>query len=179
LIFGFCPGGFWLAISLGGRCVVCMVVRKSPAHWKGTKASVWSWLDAFAACVRGRDFAGGRALFAADTHGFGTVVRTASSRAKLETGQWRWVWPRTSGFRFERSGARVECDASGLFVVVMVTWKACNQVAPRRMVFDRLGRATILLRRETLETAWVARHTHFSFDPPARPAGGETGGREH
>lgn len=152
-----------------------MVERKSPAHRKGTEASVWDWLDAFASCVRGRDFAGGRALFAADTHGFGTVVRTAASRAKLETGQWRWVWPRTSGFRFERSGARVECDASGLFAVVMVRWKACNQVAPRRMVFDRRGRATILLRRDSADAPWIARHTHFSFDPPTRPAGGEAG----
>jgi hypothetical protein len=154
-----------------------MVVRNSPADREATNASVWAWLDAFASCVRRRDFEGGRALFAADAQGFGTVVRTASSRSKLEKGQWRWVWPRTSGFRFERSGARVECDDGGLFAVVMVTWKACNQASPQRVVFDRRGRATILLRREKTDTPWFARHTHFSFDPPARSGGGKAGGR--
>jgi hypothetical protein len=132
------------------------------------QGSVWSWLERFAECVRERDFAGGRALFAVDAHGFGTVVRAWASRAKLEREQWGWVWPRTSGFRFERRGARVECDADGLFAVAMVSWKACNQTAPKKMVFDRRGRATIFLRRETVDTPWVARHSHFSFDPPPR-----------
>ncbi len=154
-----------------------MLAAKSPRHREDKDASVWAWMDAFAACVRTRDFEGGRKLFAPDAHGFGTVVRTAGSRAKLETGQWRWVWPRTSGFRFERRGSRVERDAGGLFAVVMATWKACNQAAPKRMVFDRRGRATIFLRRESPDTPWVARHTHFSFDPPSRSGAGEAGGR--
>lgn len=134
--------------------------------------SVWSWLEGFASCVRERDFKGGRAMFAVDAHGFGTVVRTGASRAKLEREQWGWVWPRTSGFRFERRGARVEAGADGLMAVAMVTWKACNQAAPKKVVFDRRGRATILLCREKLDTPWVARHTHFSFDPPVRSRAG-------
>jgi hypothetical protein len=129
---------------------------------------VWPWLDGFARCVRERDFDGGRALFAPDAHGFGTVVRVAGARAKLEKEQWGWVWPRTSGFRFERRGARVEIADDGLWAVAMVTWKACNKEAPRRMVFDRRGRATIVLRRTGPDAPWIARHTHFSFDPPAR-----------
>ncbi len=130
--------------------------------------SVTDWLEAFAGCVRARDFAGGRVLFAKDAHGFGTVVRVAATRAGLEKDQWGWVWPRTSGFRFERKGARVELGEGGLTAVAMVTWKACNQAAPKKVVFDRRGRATILLRRDSVDTPWVARHTHFSFDPPVR-----------
>lgn len=133
--------------------------------------SVRGWLSAFAACVRERDFAGGRSLFAADAHGFGTVMRVAAARAKLEKEQWGRVWPRTSGFRFERTGARVEAGEDGLLAVVMVTWKACNDAAPKRVVFDRRGRATIVLRRERRDAPWMARHTHFSFDPPASKAG--------
>lgn len=130
--------------------------------------SAWRWLDAFAACVRERDFAGGRALFAPDAHGFGTIVRVSTARAKLEKKQWGRVWPRTSGFRFERARARLEIAEDGLMVVAMVTWKACNQAAPKRVVFDRRGRATIVLRRAGENAPWIARHSHFSFDPPAR-----------
>lgn len=126
---------------------------------------VWAWLEAFAGCVRERDFAGARAMFAADAHGFGTVVRVAESRAKLEKDQWGRVWPRTSGFRFERAGARVEIGEDGRFAVAMVTWKACDQPAPKRVIFDRRGRATIMLCRVSRDAPWVARHTHFSFDP--------------
>lgn len=100
-------------------------------------------------------------MFAADAHGFGTMVRVAASRVKLEREQWGWVWPRTSGFRFERRGVRVERDAGGLFAVVMVTWKARNQAAPKKVVFDRRGRATIFLCREKVNTPWIARHSHF------------------
>lgn len=146
----------------------------SPSVKKEVERSVWSWLEEFAVCVRARDFTRGRALFAKDAHGFGTVVRVAGARAKLEKEQWGWVWPRTSGFRFERAGSRLEIDEDGLWAVAMVTWKACNEAAPKRVVLDRRGRATIVLRRDAVNTPWLARHTHFSFDPPMRAAGKKT-----
>ena len=130
-----------------------------------SRRSVREWLEAFAACVRARDFAGGRILFAEDAMGFGTVATVAESRAVLIREQWRRVWTRTAGFRFERKGSRVEVSPDGLMAVAMVRWRASNNPAnPRRL--DRRGRATVVLRRPRVDAAWTGLFTHFSFDPP-------------
>lgn len=128
-------------------------------------AGVWRWLAVFAEKVRGRDFEGGKKLFTDDCHGFGTVVAQAEDRATLVSRQWGYVWPRTSGFVFIRAGARVVLSADGSQAVAVVRWKACNQPAPVRRVYDRRGRATVVLILERTG-AWKAAHTHFSFDPP-------------
>lgn len=137
---------------------------------KPTKASagVTAWLEAFAERVRARDFPGGRALFAPGAHGFGTVSRVMRSLDALEREQWARVWPVTSGFCFERRGLRIEASPDGLQAVAMATWKACNHPEPKRRVFDRRGRATVVLRRADAAAPWIAEHTHFSFDPPAK-----------
>src|SRR5690606_29564800 len=120
-----------------------------------SRRSVREWLEAFAACVRARDFAGGRILFAEDAMGFGTVATVAESRAVLIREQWRRVWTRTAGFRFERKGSRVEVSPDGLMAVAMVRWRASNNPAsPRRL--DRRGRATVVLRRARVDGAVYA-----------------------
>jgi ketosteroid isomerase-like protein len=132
---------------------------------KTIRGEIDRWLEAFADCVRSRDFARARGLFARDTHGFGTVERSMESLARLERAQWARVWPRTSGFCFLRTGMRVAVSGDGGQAVVMARWKACNDPAPARPVYDRRGRATVLLRRTGAARGWVAQHTHFSFDP--------------
>lgn len=143
------------------------IMKKAVAK-RRADSGVEAWLDAFAARVRARDFAGGRALFAREAHGFGTVARVVRSLDALEREQWSRVWPVTSGFRFERRGLRIEASPDGLLAVAMATWKACNRPSPARTVFDRRGRATVVLRRAGAAAPWIAEHTHFSFDPPAR-----------
>lgn len=125
----------------------------------------WGWLEVFAGCVRARDYAGARKLFARDAHGFGTVVKMAGTRAGLERSQWAKVWPVTSGFRFERAQARILMSADRTQATVMAMWKACNQAAPQKPVFDRRGRATVVLTRVKPDDPWRAEHTHFSFHP--------------
>lgn len=139
--------------------------EKKSAVAGGPECTLWLWLDDFSACVRARDYARARRLFARDAHGFGTAVKAAGSRARLEKMQWARVWPVTSGFCFERAGARIIVSADQAQAVVMVMWKACNQAAPKRLVFDRQGRATVVLRRRRADAPWLAEHTHFSFDP--------------
>ncbi|MBC8041621.1 MAG: nuclear transport factor 2 family protein [Opitutaceae bacterium] len=134
---------------------------------QSVRGPINAWLDAFSACVRARDYEGARKLFSRDAHGFGTVVKAAGTRARLERMQWVKVWPMTAGFRFEWSGARMTVSADGSLAVIMVTWKACNHPSPKRLVFDRHGRATVVLRRTGPDKPWLAEHTHFSFDPVA------------
>lgn len=147
-------------------------VRKTSKTSAGNavESTVWDWLEDFAGNVRSRDFVRARVLFHRDALGFGTVARVANGRAEIEKGQWRRVWTRTSGFRFVRAGSRIELSDDGLLAVVMAEWRACNQAAPKRMVLDRRGRATIVLRRMEVNGTWLAHHTHFSFGPAARQA---------
>ena len=141
-----------------------MPAKKNPIA-RGHERALWLWMEAFSACVRARDFEGARQLFVRDSHGFGTLVKVVNTCARLERMQWAKVWPVTSGFRFERAGARMLVSADQTQAVLVATWKACNQAAPKRMVFDRRGRATVVLRRAGPEVPWKAEHTHFSFDP--------------
>lgn len=122
-------------------------------------------MEGFAACVRARDYEGARKLFGRDAHGFGTVVKEAGTRARLERTQWAKVWPVTAGFRFERTGARMLVSADETQAVILVRWKVCNQPVPKRLVFNRHGRATVVLRRSAADEPWRAEHTHFSYNP--------------
>src|SRR5690606_31690891 len=116
-----------------------MKAKRQPARViLPSRRSVREWLEAFAACVRARDFAGGRVLFGEDAMGCGTVATVAEARAVLIREQWRRVWTRTAGLRFERKGSRVEVSPDGLMAVAMVRWRASNNPAnPRRL--DRRG----------------------------------------
>jgi ketosteroid isomerase-like protein len=132
---------------------------------------VWVWLEAFARCVRERDFATAEPLFDAHCQGFGTVVARVSTRSALRRGQWAWVWPRTAGFVFRRAGARIEVAEGGDLAVAGLRWEAWNRAepGPRPGPRDRRGRATLVLRREPgTATGWRAVHSHFSFEPGAR-----------
>jgi hypothetical protein len=79
--------------------------------------------------------------------------------------QWARVWPFTSRFCFEQKSARMVVSADQTQAAIMVEWKACNNVKPKRHVFDRRGRATVVLGRARPDSPWRAVHTHFSFDP--------------
>jgi hypothetical protein len=60
-----------------------------------------AWLEAFAACVRARDLAGGRALFDPAAAGFGTVADRYAGIDDLADTQWSQVWSRTEEFGFD------------------------------------------------------------------------------
>ena len=124
------------------------------------RAAVVAWLEGFAAAVRSQDFAGGRAMFAPDAIGFGTVAAVADGLDRLETDQWRRVWTVTRGFTFDVAAMRHGgCDAA---YWVAVPWSSWGRDASGRE-FERRGRATIVLQREGERL--VSRHTHFSFTP--------------
>jgi ketosteroid isomerase-like protein len=118
--------------------------------------SVGAWLDAFARCVRERDFIGGRVLFAPDVSGFGTVAGHYDGLDALVDHQWSVVWPRTTGFAFDQVTAHW-WDAR--LCAVATTWHSIAVDGGR----TRSGRATLVLRRT--EDGLVCVHTHFSMAP--------------
>lgn len=126
------------------------------------------WLESFAACVRARDFEGGRALFAPQVHGFGTLTPVVEDRQALHDWQWLPTWVRTREFRFEPATVRLLTSPDGCQAVVMAMWSSEGVDRPDHWglqpPYARRGRATIVLRRQ-LDGSWLAFHTHFSLIP--------------
>lgn len=118
------------------------------------------WLESFAAAVRARCYECGRRLCDPLVLGFGTAVARAEGLDSLEADQWRDVWERTRGFRFDLESAR--CEATDGHAWVAATWSSTG-VLPGGGTFPRSGRATIVLVRRPL--GWRAVHTHFSLTP--------------
>ena len=123
------------------------------------RSEVLGWLTTFEAACRGRDFAGGRRLFAPDAVAFGTYATAVHGLDNIERGQWRQIWPRISEFRFD---AQPDVGGAGDSAWVAATWSS-GAVGPDGQPFTRHGRATFNLARR--DGRWVAVHSHVSLLP--------------
>ena len=120
---------------------------------------VIGWLNEFETACRSSDFAAGRRMFATDAVAFGTWATTMSGLDNIEQEQWRRVWPRIRGFRFEEHPvARVSGDSAWVAAV----WSS-EATAPDGKPFTRSGRATFVLARR--DGRWQAVHSHVSLLP--------------
>ncbi len=117
-----------------------------------------AWLSAFADCVRARDFEAGRALFAHEAVGFGTVTERYDGLEELVGSQWSQVWERTAEFSFEGDAERW---LDGEQAVVATGWRSIGTEDGGRRT--RTGRVTLVLRA-TGGTV-LAVHSHFSMSP--------------
>jgi ketosteroid isomerase-like protein len=118
-----------------------------------------AWLRTFEAACRGRDFAEGRRLFAPDAVAFGTYATAVHGLDNIEREQWRQIWPRIRGFRFEdHPVARVAGDSAWIAAV----WSS-EATGPDGRAFTRSGRATFILTRR--DGRWQAVHSHVSLLP--------------
>ena len=123
-------------------------------------ADARGWLDAFERAVRERDYAAGRALFAPDAVGFGSVVARWVGLDQLDADQWRQVWPTIEAFTFERDALSVIGDAATIVIAAPWTSIGIDRDGGR---FARPGRVTLVLRRDA--DAWRCHHSHYSLVP--------------
>jgi ketosteroid isomerase-like protein len=114
------------------------------------------------ACVRAVDFLRARPLFAEDAIAFGTYAAVVHGRERIESDQWRHIWPRIKDFTFRLE--ELECLGGEATLCVIVTWDSLG-TRPDGSTFPRPGRATLLL--EPRNGRWVATHSHFSLAPGA------------
>jgi len=124
-----------------------------------TPATPEHWLEVFERTVRGRDFAGGRTLFADDAVAFGTWARAVAGLDNIEREQWHNVWPRIRNFHFEGD---TSVRASGDHAWIAGSW-ATEVTGPDGRPFNRPGRGTFVLERR--DGRWLAVHSHFSLLP--------------
>ena len=145
-------------------------------HWEGPggrsedAASIRSWMAEWESHIGARDFAAARRLFHDGILGFGSVTDVATGLDQLEAEQWRLIWPNMKDFAFEQDHMKIVLSWDRLLASVAVTWSSTG-CFPGREPFPRLGRATLVLRRDEVARPWRAVHTHFSLNPSAnRPA---------
>jgi ketosteroid isomerase-like protein len=123
------------------------------------RSEALEWLTTFEAACRGQDFAAGRRLFAPDAVAFGTFGSAVLGVVLLVRVQWRQIWPRIRGFRFD---AERDAAGAGDSAWVAATW-ASEATGPDGKPFTRHGRATFNLARR--DGRWVAVHSHVSLLP--------------
>lgn len=136
------------------------VVDIGVAKGNALPPSVAAWLREMERCVRERDFAVGRGLFADGVVGFGTREPRAEGLDALERDQWRPTWTTTEGFRFDLGSARA--TVAGRLACVAVRWSSLG-IGENGGRFERRGRATLVL--DGVGGTPVCVHSHFSLDP--------------
>jgi ketosteroid isomerase-like protein len=122
--------------------------------------SIVTWLETFAADVRGKDYDHARKLFAEDVLAFGTRATKMTDLGQLEFHQWRPIWDKTTDFSFKR-------ETLGIFSALLqhtvaVLWYSTGYDGTGAP-FMRRGRATIVLKETDGKLQAV--HCHFSLDP--------------
>jgi ketosteroid isomerase-like protein len=118
------------------------------------------WLTEWAARVRARDFAGGRAMCAPDIIAFGTRADVVAGIDRVHDEQWRHVWPVIRDFTVRVDEARGAIAGDTAWVAA--PWDS-RGVRPDGSTYARPGRLTIVLERR--DGRWLAVHTHFSLSP--------------
>lgn len=138
--------------------------------------TVKSWFAEWGARVAAVDFAGARRYFDESVIGFGTWMDLVEGLDWLEAEQWRNVWPTIRDFRHDTDTLRVAVSPDRRMAVGMLVWTSTG-FAESGMPYDRPGRTTAVLVRDSLAAPWRAIHTHISLfrDVPQRSHGHRAG----
>lgn len=125
-------------------------------------ASVRAWVDGWSDEVASVDLDAGRCRFDDALVAFGTHAFTVTGADEVYAQQWSQVWPTIEDFRFLTDDLIVQCSPDRLQAVAIVTW-ASTGIAADGSRFDRPGRATVVLVRDSVDGPWRGTHTHFSL----------------
>jgi len=120
------------------------------------------WFQRLELCVRSADYAGARPLFAQDVITFGTFATFTTGRDATETEQWRTVWSRIDGFRWQLDDLRTILSGDRRTAVGMAVFTSVGYTETG-IPYDRPGRATAVLARDALTEDWTAQHLHVSL----------------
>lgn len=130
------------------------------------------WAEAFARCVRERDFFAAKQLFCAHVHSYGTRAVEANGLEQLVEQQWTPTWNRTRGFEHLPGSLDVQLSGDGSLAIVCARWASEGVDTPERWgqqaPYRRSGRCTYALTGDG-SGGWRCVHTHFSLDPSAGP----------
>ncbi len=131
-----------------------------------------AWAEDFALCVRNRDFANARTLFASTVHSYGTKAVEVSSLDQLLKEQWCPTWHRTQRFAYLAESMDIQLSQDGSVAIVCARWRSegvdSQEAWERQQPYERSGRCTFVLTRQ-ISGSLICNHTHFSLDPGTGP----------
>lgn len=124
--------------------------------------SLRAWMDAWGSEVAAVDLDAGRLRFDDGLVAFGTHAFAVEGADRVYAEQWSQVWPTIEDFRFLTDQLIAQVSPDRLQAVVIVSW-ASTGIGADGTRFDRPGRATVVLVRDAVGSAWRGTHTHFSL----------------
>ena len=125
-------------------------------------AQIKAWLDLWSKCVADVDFESAREMFDENVIGFGTWMDTIEGRDNLIENQWKSIWPKITDFQFLTDTLEVQVSPDRLFAIAILVWQSTG-FHQSGEPYDRPGRATVSLRRNSLGSSWQGIHTHLSL----------------
>lgn len=126
------------------------------------RASVRAFMQGWSDEVAAADLTAGRQRFALDLVAFGTHADVVRGRQAVEDAQWSRIWPAIEDFCFHVEDLDAIVSPDRLQAVAVCTFGSTG-IAPDGARFDRPGRATVVLRRASVEAPWIGVHTHLSL----------------
>jgi ketosteroid isomerase-like protein len=128
------------------------------------RRSIAEWFQRWGELVANVDFKRVRELFAEDAVAFGSKVEMVTSRDALEAEQWRVVWPTMADYRYDLSTLEIMISRDRLMATAAAIFHSTG-FHKDGSPFDRPGRVTAALMRESIGAPWYATHTHVSLKP--------------
>ena len=102
-------------------------------------------------------------FFENDVVSFGTWMDVVEGLDQLKINQWENIWPTISGFKFLTETLFIQLSPDKLFANSILTWTSLGYHKEGK-TFERSGRATVTLKRSSLNSEWKGIHTHFSLN---------------
>lgn len=125
-------------------------------------AALVRWMDEFGAEIEALAFERARERFDPRVLTFSTFMDVVSGIDQFEREQWRKVWPSASQFRWHTEKMRSLLSPDRLMAFVALTWGSTGYNEDGT-TFDRPGRASFVLVRESVAAPWKGVHAHVSL----------------
>ncbi len=126
------------------------------------RQSLVEWVDRFSGHVANLRYDEAAAMMMPDVNSFSTWTDVVDGIEHFVNKQWRKVWPTMSDFCLLTDGMRCRVSPDRLMAAVMVTWASTGYMVSGE-TFDRPGRCSFVLLRETLTAPWRGVQGHFSL----------------
>ena len=124
--------------------------------------SLQAWFEGFTREVAALDYGLARERFDPRVTTFSTLQDIVSGIDQYDQEQWRNVWPTASDFRWHTDSMQALVSSDRLMATVALTWSSIGY-HENGTPFDRPGRATIVLIRDSTDSPWRGIHAHVSL----------------
>ena len=121
------------------------------------------WFLEWEKFVQKKQYSSALQFFENDVVSFGTWMDVVEGLDQLKINQWENIWPTISGFKFLTDTLFIQLSPDKLFANSILTWTSLGYHKDGTS-FERSGRATVILKRSSLNCQWKGIHTHFSLN---------------